>query len=338
MAREHFVIIGNGPAGNAAAFTLRERVPGSRITILSREAVGEYRPKMLPEYIAGRVLDSDLFVRPHSVYKECDIKLRLGQEVVEADFSARQIILHHNEVVSFDGLIIATGGKPRVPEPLLACRGHMLTLKTLADAKLWRTRLADARSVLIIGGDLTSLSLTKSLATMGKEVSFILDPDSFWPVRFDSDVHNEVSLRLRQIGVKVLEDRHVLKVSCSSENVLMVETDRGAIEAQAVGAFYGLVPDVKFLSRSGLHIERGILVDEYLETRFSGVYAAGDCAQVYHPELRDYWVSIGSHNAAMLGRTAAINLVGGGIPTRTDAHSLFAVEGIKVNTSWWTEF
>jgi len=99
-----------------------------------------------------------------------------------------------------------------------------------------------------------------------------------------------------------------------------------------------LIPDVKFLVHSGLPIERGILVDEYLQTPVEGVYAAGDCAQVYHPELRDYWVSVGFGNAKNLGRVAGLNLIGGRIQAEAAPESIFQLEGISVNTSWWTEF
>jgi len=105
-----------------------------------------------------------------------------------------------------------------------------------------------------------------------------------------------------------------------------------------VGAFFGLVPDVGFLSRSGLTIDRGILVDEYLNTGFEGIYATGDCAQIYHPEIRDYWVSIGHENARNLGRIAALNLAGGRVRADVGKESIFDIEGIRVNTSWWMEY
>ena len=117
-----------------------------------------------------------------------------------------------------------------------------------------------------------------------------------------------------------------------------METDREILEIGALGAFFGLVPDVGFLARSGLDIDRGILVDEFLSTRFANVYAAGDCAQVYHPALRDYWVSIGHENATALGRIAALNLAGSHLEVRVEAENILEVGGVRVNTSWWTEF
>ena len=115
-----------------------------------------------------------------------------------------------------------------------------------------------------------------------------------------------------------------------------VHTDHETVCADIVGAFFGLVPDVGFLAKSGLSIDRGILVDEYLNTGFKGVYATGDCAQVYHPEINDYWVSIGHDNAVALGKTAALNLIGEHI--KAEPECIFNVNGFCVNSSWWMEF
>jgi NADPH-dependent 2,4-dienoyl-CoA reductase/sulfur reductase-like enzyme len=147
-----------------------------------------------------------------------------------------------------------------------------------------------------------------------------------------------VTKRLRTRGVNVIPGSKLRSVVRISQDIIRVETDAESLETGAVGAFFGLIPDVGFLVRSGLHIERGILVDEYLQTPLEGVYAAGDCAQVYHPELRDYWVSVGFANAKNLGRVAALNLIGGRIQAEAAPESIFEVEGIIVNTSWWTEF
>jgi len=110
------------------------------------------------------------------------------------------------------------------------------------------------------------------------------------------------------------------------------------IRVGLIGAFFGLVPDIGFAARSGFKIDRGILVDEYLNTGVEGIFATGDCAQVYHPELRDYWVSIGHDNAVSLGRIAARNLVGEKVQVEISKESIYDVQGVKVNTSWWTEF
>lgn len=338
MHRDHCVIIGNGTAGNEAALRLRDNSPDIRITVIGRELVGNYSPHLLPDFIAGTLPENSLYVFPPSYYKERDVKLRLGQKVVGLDFEKRELTLEHNEVIAFDGLIIACGGTPRIPEPLAEFSGFMLTLKTVADAKMWMEELAHVDRVLLAGGDLTSLSLTRTLLAMGKHVDFILCEDSFWPVRLTPEVRAEVAAKLSEKGVNVIDCRKIRRVTGIGARRLSVETDAGTFKVGIVGAFYGLVPDVKFISRTGLGIERVILVNEYLQTRFDRVYAAGDCAQVYNPIIRDYWVSIGYRNARNLGRISALNLLGGMNKADVEPESIFQVDDIKINTSWWTEF
>jgi NADPH-dependent 2,4-dienoyl-CoA reductase/sulfur reductase-like enzyme len=338
MAEEHYVIVGNGPAANQAAVTLREKSSIARITVIGRERTGYYRPDLLPDFIAEKIPEAELLVHAPDFYKRKGIKLRIGQEVKNIDFSQREITLEHKELVRFDGLIISVGARPRIPETLRLFEELMLPLKTLADARAWKEKLARVDSVLIIGGDLTSLSFTKALLSLRKKVSFVIDSDCFWPVRFTPALCEEVTEKLKTRGVKVIPGRKLENMVRISDDLIGVETDAGSLEAGAVGAFFGLIPDVKFLVPSGLHIERGILVNEYLQTPFEDAYAAGDCAQVYHPELRDYWVSVGFANARNLGRVAALNLIGGRIRAQVAPESIFEVEGISVNTSWWAGF
>ncbi|MDQ7785223.1 MAG: FAD/NAD(P)-binding oxidoreductase [Desulfomonilaceae bacterium] len=338
MDRAHCVIIGNGPAANSAAFTLRDNDPDLRITVIGEERDHEYRPDLLPDYIAGKATEEDLFIGKSESYKGHDIKLRLGQRVVHADFQQRELLLEHNEVVRFTGLIIACGAKPRIPEPLAVFEDLMLTLKTPADARLWIERLARVDTILIVGGDLTSLSLTKALLHLGKRVVFMLDCGSFWPVPFSPELREQVARKLTEHGVEVTECTKIRRISRISDHSFEVATDRRTMVVGILGAFFGLVPNVKFLAGSGLDIERGILVDEYLKTSRENVYAAGDCAQVYHPEIRDYWVSIGYTNAVELGKAAALNLLGDMVAVNVKRESILEVDGINVNSSWWMEF
>lgn len=338
MGQEHFVIIGNGPAGSQAALTLRNFVPDGRITLIGDESVPEYKCNLLPDFVAGKLSEDDLFSTPCQRYRDLGVKLRLGQQVVAVDFQKRELLLAHNEVVRFTGLIIACGGKPRIPEPLWAFKDLMLTLKTLSDARLWIEKLANVDSVFMLGGDLTSICFTKALLSLGKRVLFMLCPDSFWPVSFSREVRESASAKLAEKGVEVTGCRKIENLARLSEHAVEVKTDTGSLVVGVVGAFYGLMPNVKFLCGSGLDIERGVLVDEYLNaSHLDRVYAAGDCAQVYHPGLRAYWVSIGAQNAREQGRIAAMNLLGGTLSVDVPRESIFEVDGIKVNTSWWME-
>jgi nitrite reductase (NADH) large subunit len=338
MSEDHFVVIGNGPAGNQAALTLKEKAPEARVTLISRERERYYKACLLPEFIAGKISRDKIYLSSQSSYKDKGIKLRSGQAVVDVNPTKKEVVLDHKEVLPFDGLIIAVGGKPRIPEPLLVFKDLMMTLKTTEDAMAWIDNLNKVNRVLMIGGDLTSLSLTKALLHLGKEVYFMLNENAFWPLRCNEVLFEAVTEKLGSKGVKTLPGRQLKGMRQLPENVVEVRIGDQTIEVDLIGAFFGLVPDIQFLARSGLPMDRGLLVDETLNTGFEDIYATGDCAQVYHPEIRDYWVSIGHENAMALGRTAALNLLGARLSAEVAAESLYDVDGINVNTSWWMEF
>jgi NAD(P)H-nitrite reductase large subunit len=338
MSTEHLVVIGNGPAGNEAAHTLREKFPEARITLISKTVDGCFKPRLLPDHIAGKIEEDALYETARSEYKQKGIRLRCGQRVVDLNIHKRELLLDHREILPFSGLIIAVGGKPRIPEPLHVFKDLMVTLKTVEDARAWIEKLAHVDSVLVMGGDLTSLAVTKALLHLGTQVYFMLDEDAFWPLRPNNELLVEVGRRLAERGVEMLPWSRLRRVARLSENLLEVQADAQRLQVGMIGAFFGLTPDIGFLARSGLAISRGVLVDEYLNTGFEDIYATGDCAQVYHPQIRDYWVSIGHENAIRLGRIAAMNLVGGKVSATVAKESIYKIRGIKVNTSWWTEF
>lgn len=338
MDPEHFVIIGNGPAANQAALTLRENSQDLLITLVGQEPFPYYKPHLLPEYVSGKLSEEALYFALPAYYKQSSTKLRLGQRVVNIDFQKKQVTLAHKEIITFTGLIIACGGRQRVPENMLMLQDLALTLKTPADAKAWIDTLSKVESVLIVGGDLTSLSLTRALLSLNKRVFFMLNEDSFWPLPLDSQTAEQVKHRLSVKGVDVMNGTRIKRIAKISDRCIEVETDREMLQVGILGAFFGMIPNVRFLARSGLDIDRGILVNEHLQTRFDSVYAAGDCAQVYHPGIKDYWVSIGYENAVKLGRVAALNLLGGKYSVDAKPSSIFCSEGILVNTSWWLEF
>jgi NADPH-dependent 2,4-dienoyl-CoA reductase/sulfur reductase-like enzyme len=338
MRKDHYIIVGTGPAGHSAALTLRKEDQKAQITLINKENKGCYHPHLLPTFIAGEIDERSLYVSPVTAYKERNIKLRSGQQVVHINLKQRHVVMEHKEVIPFSGLIIAVGGRPRIPERLLHFQDLMLTLKTVEDGRRWAKALQDSETILIVGGDLTSFAVTEALLQLKRKIYFMLNEDAFWPLRCDDVLLGKVGQKLKTKGVDVLTCRRIRGMSQRSDNIIEVLVNGEKIVVNMIGAFFGLVPDVRFLARSGLQIDRGILVDETLNTGFNGIYATGDCAQIYHPAIKDYWVSIGHENAVQLGKVAALNLLGGRVAAAMDQECITDVQGIKVNTSWWEAF
>lgn len=339
MPDKHYVIIGNGAAANSAADVIRDADSKGRISLISDECFPFYYRHLLSNFIVGQNEEDDLMVRPPAYYREKQIRLRLGQTVVKVDFEDQRVYLKHMETVRYSSLLLCVGGKPRIPEVHYSYRHHFYVLKTLADARDLRQRLPEIRQILIVGGDLISVLMSRMLLKEGKEVIFMIDKEAFWPLELSDEQLNEFKAMMARRGARIVADDMVKNIEPDQKGSYKVQTREGKeMHVDLVGAFFGFEPDVEFLRGSGLNIERGILVNEYLQTNFPNVYSAGDCAQVYNPEIKNYWVSFGWPNAERLGAVAAHNILGETMATGQPPESALTLDGVKVNTAWWREF
>ncbi|MBU1171549.1 MAG: FAD-dependent oxidoreductase [Proteobacteria bacterium] len=335
---DHYVIIGNGPAGNLAADTLRDSDPDARITIVSNESMTYYYRHKLTEFIKGKAREEDLTVRPYSVYKDKNIRLRLGQQVDKIDPNKKIIYLKHMETVSYTKLIIATGASPRALPSVSNFSKCLNVLSTYSDALAQIPMINKNKTFLVLGGDIISFKFIRMLKDMGKEVTTLLYSEAFWPFSLEADMAQQVKKSLSDKGVTVISDDHIKSVKKSGEAFDIV-TEKGLNQSfDSVYSFLGMIPNIRFILGSGIDTDRGILVDDHLKTNFDDVYAAGDCAQIYNPDMKSYWLSIGWNNAKIQGTLAAQNLLGAHKVINPAPQKILEVEGLKINTSWWESF
>jgi NADPH-dependent 2,4-dienoyl-CoA reductase/sulfur reductase-like enzyme len=335
----HYVIIGNGVAANRAAEVIRRNHANAKITLISREFFLFYYRHKLPPFVTGKIDETALQVYPVEYYRERNIRLRLGQIVQKVDLQHRIVYLKHMEKVHYDRLLICAGGRSYIPEMYYPFRSCFTTLKRLSTARIIRDKLPSVQTVVIVGGDLTSVKLAETLIETGRHVTFVLDDYAFWPLESASEIRESLENALRKMGADVISNDpiHTVKQLKDDDPPLYeVQTQSGkTLQAHMVGAFFGFKPDIDFLIRSGLDIDRGILVNDQLKTAFDDVYAAGDCAQIYAPELKNYWVSVGWKNAFVQGEAAALNMVGLTGHAEKPAAQATHFKDIKLSTPWW---
>ncbi len=335
---DHYVIVGNGPAGNRAADVLRQKDGAARVTIISHEAFSFYYRHKLPEFVAKKLNESRLIVRPYQEYKDRSIRLRLGQRVERIDPDNRVLYLEHMEKIFYTRLILAVGGTPRVPPGLSRFQRHLVFLSTYTDAIRLRPQLENATRIVVFGGDLASLSFIKQMRALKKQIVFFLYGETFWPIDLTPEMAARIQASLEKKQVQTIVDAPVDTVSKKGPGFL-VKTEGGqSFKSDMVVAFTGLTPNIRFLLGSGIDTERGVLVDSHLRTNYPDIYACGDCAQIYNPELKNYWVSIGWSNAEVQGEVAALNLLGDHKVIKPAPNNVFQFEGMTVNTSWWKDF
>jgi NADPH-dependent 2,4-dienoyl-CoA reductase/sulfur reductase-like enzyme len=264
------------------------------------------REPILAGYLAGSAPEDWMPLRPDSFYSETGVELRLNSEVTGIDIKARHVVTAGGGKVAYDRLLLATGAEPvRLPIPG-ADPPHLHTLRSLADCRAIIDAAKRARCVLVIGASFIGLEVAAALRARNIEVHVVapkkrpmegvLGPGMGDFVRALHEEHGVV-FHLEDTVVGIEGQRATLKSGA-------------VIEAGLVVVGIGVRPRLVLAEQAGLALDRGILLNAFLETSVPGIYAAGDIARWPDPHSGEtirveHWVV-----AQRQGQTAALNMLG----------------------------
>jgi NADPH-dependent 2,4-dienoyl-CoA reductase/sulfur reductase-like enzyme/nitrite reductase/ring-hydroxylating ferredoxin subunit len=307
---EKIVIIGGGAAGFAAAQMLRRKGYQNSIVMLSSDTALPYdRPNLSKDYLAGTIPFSYVPLKDESFYAKNHIETRLGRAVREIDVRDRQVVIV-GEAIPYDRLLLATGAEPVQLTVPGADQPHVHTLRSLADCQAIIEQAEAARRVVVIGASFIGLEVAAALRTRKLEVH-VVAPDKRPMERIlGPEMGNFIRGLHEEHGVIFhLEN----KVTAIEENGVHLERG-GTIEADLVVVGIGVRPRLELAEKAALKLDRGVVVDQYLETIAPGVYAAGDIARWPDPHSDEsirveHWVV-----AQRQGQVAALNMLGHSMP------------------------
>lgn len=309
--RADYLIVGAGQAGRRAAEALRSLAPQARVCLVGDEAELPYdRPILSKEALLSIEDEAKAFIQGRDFYESQRIELRLGSRVAKVDRAARQVELTNGETIAYEKLLLATGSRAR-PYPGQVGEGvELLYLRTLEQARQLRERLVAGKRLAILGGGFIGLEVAASARKLGCEVT-VLEPASSLLQRVMPKVIGDHLLALhRQAGVKVQLDTLPSRITRCADG-LLIETTRGAHEADEILVGIGALPNVELASEIGLLVENGIVVDEHCRTSDPHIFAAGDVTSHFNPLLGRH-VRVESWQVAEhQPQVAAANMLGG---------------------------
>jgi NADPH-dependent 2,4-dienoyl-CoA reductase/sulfur reductase-like enzyme/nitrite reductase/ring-hydroxylating ferredoxin subunit len=304
---ESVVIIGGGAAGLAAADMLRREGYDRPITILSADDSPPCdRPNLSKDFLAGTAQEEWIPLRPPEYYTDRKIDLFLGSPVASLDVKAKKVELENGKTFPFGSLLLATGADPVRLNIQGATDSEIHYLRTFADSQAIIARTANAKRVVVVGASFIGLEVAASLRKRKIEVH-VVAPDSH-PLEhvLGAELGSEIQKLHESQGVVFHLGATVKRVDGTTVTLNNGQT----LNADFLVLGLGVRPSVALAEKAGLSMDRGIAVNEYLETSAPGIFAAGDIARWPDPHSEErirveHWVV-----AERQGQTAAKNILG----------------------------
>ncbi|MEU6584997.1 FAD-dependent oxidoreductase [Nocardia sp. NPDC046763] len=282
---DRLVVVGASAAGLSAAEALRREGFTGTLTLIGEETHAPYdRPPLSKQLLTGDRQPADIALRDDSAIEGLGLELRSGCRATGLDTDARTVTLADGDRVRYDGLIIATGLRPR-RLPFGHDLAGMHALRTLDDALALRAELAAGPRVVVLGAGFLGSEIAASARELGADVTLVDAEPAPLIRQFGAEVAGLVAASHRDHGVRMRMGRKVSDIEGAVGRVTAVVLDDGTrLAADVVVVAIGSVPAVDWLAGSGVPVGDGVLCDEYCRAA-PGVYAAGDVANWPHPGL-----------------------------------------------------
>lgn len=311
------IIIGNGLAGTIAAKTLREQDRTVEIDVFADEKYHYYPRPNLIEFLAGNLPLERIFAFPEEWYSEQNVNVHLEKPGIRIFPDSKEIEVAGGKRKKYDFLVLANGSLAFVPPIKGAEKQGVFTLRTLDDAFEILDYLKDRRRVTVIGGGLLGLETARAVKSRDVKVEVVEFFGHLLPRQLDPQGGSLLKGQIEKMGINV----H-LGLAC--EEVLGQDSVTGLrfkggreIQTDVALVAAGVRPNLRIAQEAGLETDRGLVVDDYLQSSHPDIWAAGDITQ--HAG-RVYGIIPASFNQA---RIAALNVLGqrqkyeGTIPSNT---------------------
>jgi NADPH-dependent 2,4-dienoyl-CoA reductase/sulfur reductase-like enzyme len=309
-----YVIIGAGAAGVSAIEAIRSQDPDSEITQICEEAAGYYSRPGLAYYLTGEISEDSLYPFQDSDFKRLKVQFINAQakRIIPAE---HRVELHNGRSLKYNRLLISIGAKAAdVKTPGIELEG-VVKLDNLEDAHRILKFARKRHTAVIVGGGITALELVEACRARGLKVHYFLRGDRYWSNVLDETESRIVEHRLKEEGIQIHYQTELSEVIGKRGRVVGVQTADGRkINCDLVGIAIGIQPRKGLAEEAGLKTDRGISVDEFLNTSDPDIFAAGDVAQVYDPTIGKAILDSLWSPARQQGYTAGLNMAGKKIP------------------------
>ena len=277
---EPLAIVGNGMAAARLVDELTKVALGRyAIAVIGEEPRLAYNRVLLSSVLAGETASHDIELRPAQWWRDRGVTLKIGSVATEIDVGRRELKIANEESIGFSKLVLATGSTPlRLGVPGVDLAG-VHTFRDSRDVDLLLALSAQRKRVVVVGGGLLGLEAAYGLAKAGAAVTLIHLMDRLMERQLDAPAAELLKFQVERKGIRVLLNANTARLIGETrvEGIELVDGRR--IDADAVIFAAGIRPNVSLAKDAGIPVNRGIVVDDYLQTGAPGIFALGECAE-----------------------------------------------------------
>jgi nitrite reductase (NADH) large subunit len=326
MKTKSYLIVGNGVAGTTAAESIRQQDPKGSITILSEEDLPFYYRIRLNDFIAGDVAEEKLIAKKKNWYEEQRITLRINTRITGLDTLNKRLTSESGEKLPFDRLLLATGSHSFLPPISGTEQQGVLSLRHIKDARAILAQAEKSAEVILIGGGLLGLEAGNALRKLGKKVTVVEFFPRLLPRQLDSKGGARLQKLMEKMGFSFRLSAMTKTITGSNGQADGIVLEGGeTVRGQMVIVSAGVRPNLELAKAGELICDKGVIVNDRLETSGNGIYAAGDVAE-HRGVVSGIWPG-----AMQQGKVAGANMAGGEAQYNgTTMSNILKVAGIDV--------
>ena len=282
-----YVIVGASAAGVGAVEAIREVDTTGTITMITDEACAYYSRPMISDLVSGKADLQKMKCKTGDFFVKYGAEVLTSKKVTHLNIAEKTLTLEDGKKVSYEKLLLATGGKPFVPKMEGQEKDGVFTFTTLSDAQQLAAKIdsINARSAVVIGAGLIGISVTEALVKRGLKVTVVELQEKILSLLLDPKASDIVEAVIRKAGVNFATGQSVQKILGRPENEAAVGgvllTKGEAVSCDLVVVAIGVIPRTELVAGTVVKINRGIVVDNTLQTSVPDVYASGDVAEAF---------------------------------------------------------
>ncbi len=276
---KRLVVVGNGMAGVACVENILKRDPAFDITIFGDETHVNYNRIMLSLVLAGEKSAEEIVLNDLDWYRTNNIRTRLGVKIANIDRQSRTVIDDEGQRTPYDRLILATGSSAFLPPIPGVDKENVHVFRTLDDTRALMSKARKGLKTVVVGGGLLGLEAARGLQVRGCEVTVIHLSESLMDRQLDATGSEYLKRRIESLGIRVLLPRKTAAIFGNGHVDGLRFATGEELQAELVVIAAGIRPNSELGRMAGLEVNRGIVVNDFMETSDPHIFAVGECTE-----------------------------------------------------------